>query len=788
MDSPIYPEPTNTNKGLCVQVVKRDGSREDVKLDKLTARVKAMSKGLNIDPLEISKRCASGLHDGISSKRIDDLLATTAAGLTVKNPDYSKVAARILATRHHKETNGFYEAMKVLGKEGILTPDFMELVKLYGKELEETVIDYRRDLLFTYFGYQTLYKKYLRRIKDQIVERPQDLFMRVALANGRHNLEEVKALYEALSLTSGIFGTPNLMNAGTKRAQMSSCFLLGMSDDSIPGIYDTLKDCALISQSAGGIGIHASNIRAKGSLIRASQRKGSGIIPMLKNFDDTAAYVDQGGARPGAFAIYLEPWHPDILDFLSAKDPTSAEERRLKNLFLALWVNDLFMERVSKNEDWSLFCPSDCPDLQDLLGDEFKAAYEAYEAKGLARHKLPARDLYEKIILTQIKSGQPYIGFKDHANKKSNQKNLGTIKSSNLCIEVVQYSDKNETAVCNLASMALPTFVQNGEFQFKSFGKAVEVFTRALNNVIDITYYPIKTAEASNKKHRPIGLGVQGLADVFMMLDLPYSSAKARELNKDIFECMYYHALKASLELAKRDGKYSSFDSSPAAKGELQFDLWGVQPSENYDWSGLKEEIKKHGLRNSLLIALMPTASTSQILGNTESFEPLTSNIYSREINGGDFIVVNEILVKKLQSLNLWIPQIIEKILANNGSIQSITEIPESVRDVFKTVWEIKQKDCLEMAADRGAYVCQSQSMNLWMAEPDFAKISSAIMTAWKLGLKTGNYYVRIRAGSDAAKIGQVALMQVKQEPSEEDKAGMVCSLDNPGACEACSS
>lgn len=762
-----------------MQVVKRDGRKEDVKLDKLTSRVKALAKGLDIDPLEISKRCANGLYDGISSKEVDDLLATTAAGLAVRGPDYSKVAARILVSRHHKETTGFYESMKTLAKEGLLTPEYLDLVKAHGKELE-SYIDYKRDWSFNHFGFTTLYKKYLMSIKGTVIERPQDLYMRVALAIHQNDLDEVKALYDDLSLGRDSFGTPTQTNAGTSRPQMSSCFLLGIQSDSIVGIYDTLKETALISQSAGGVGLHVSNVRAKGSLIKSSQRKGSGIIPMLKNFDDTAAYVDQGGKRKGAFAIYLEPWHADVLDFLASKDPTTTEEKRLPNLFLALWVNDLFMKRVEADLDWSLFCPTDCPDLQELVGDEFEAAYVQYEARGLARKTLKARELYQKMMHIQYKAGNPYVGFKDHANRKSNQKNLGTIKSSNLCIEIVQYSDPNEIAVCNLGSMALPAFVKDGAFDFKLFGRSVEIMVKALNRVIDRTYYPVQKAKNSNLNHRPIGLGVQGLADVFMLLKLPYSSAKARELNKSIFEAMYFHALKASVELSKKEGRYSSFEGSPASKGILQFDMWGVTPSENHDWEGLKREIVEHGLRNSLLTALMPTASTAQILGNTESFEPLTSNIYTREIGGGEFIVVNDILVKELTSLGLWTTEIRNKILAQDGSIQGIAEIPESVREVYKTVWEIKQKDCLEMAADRGAYICQSQSMNLWMSEPNVAKLSSALMHAWKLGLKTGTYYVRSKAGASGAKVGQTALGE------EETKSQMVCSLDRPEDCEAC--
>lgn len=776
-----------------MQVIKRDGRKEDVKLDKLTSRVKALSKGLEIDSIEISKRCANGLHDGISSKQIDDLLATTAEGLAVKSPDYSKVAGRILVSRHHKETPGFYEAMKLLGKKKIhtlknghtkefqiLEDGFNSRVKKYGKELEE-YIDYKRDMNLSYFGFTTLYKKYLLSLDGRVIERPQDMYMRVALAIHQDDIEEVKNLYNELSFGLDSFGTPSFLNGGTVRPQMSSCFLMGIESDSINGIYDTLKETALISQSAGGVGLHVSNVRAKGSLINTSQRKGSGIIPMLKNFDDTAAYVDQGGKRPGAFAVYLEPWHADILDFLAAKDPTTTEKRRLPTLFLALWVNNLFMKRVKNKEDWSLFCPTDCPDLQDLVGDDFEKAYIDYEKKGLARNTIPAQELYLKIMHVQYKAGSPYIGFKDHSNNKSNQKNLGTIKSSNLCIEIVQYSDKDEIAVCNLGSVALPKFIKDGVFDFKMFGKSVETMIKALNKVIDRTYYPVPKAKYSNMRHRPVGLGVQGLADVFMLMDLPYSSPKARELNKEIFETMYFHALKASVELAKKEGKYETFEGSPASQGLLQFDLWNVKPSDRHDWAELKEEIKKHGLRNSLLLALMPTASTAQILGNTESFEPLTSNIYTREIGGGEFIVVNEILVNKLISLGLWTVEIRNKILAQDGSIQGILEIPESVREVFRTVWEIKQKDCLEMAADRGAFICQSQSMNLWMSEPNVGKLSSALMYAWELGLKTGTYYVRSKSAASGAKIGQTALGS-----EEKMKADMVCSLDNPGDCEAC--
>ncbi|HCB46593.1 MAG TPA: ribonucleoside-diphosphate reductase subunit alpha, partial [Algoriphagus sp.] len=681
-------------------------------------------------------------------------------------------------------------------------PEVYGIIKKNAAKLD-AAIDYKRDFGYDYFGYKTLERSYLIRLDGKVVERPQHMLMRVAVGIHKEDLDSVIETYNLLSEKWFTHATPTLFNAGTPKPQLSSCFLLTMKDDSIDGIYDTLKQCAKISQSAGGIGLSIHHVRAKGSYIKGTNGVSNGIVPMLRNFDMTARYVDQGGGkRKGSFAIYLEPWHADIKDFLELKRNHGKEEMRARDLFYALWIPDLFMKRVEQNETWSLFCPNECPGLSDCYGEEFEKLYEKYEREGKARETIKAQELWFEVLESQIETGTPYMLYKDAANGKSNQKNLGTIKSSNLCTEIIEYTAPDEVAVCNLASLALPKFVTQGpdgklSFDHQKLYEITKVATRNLNKVIDVNYYPVEEAKRSNFRHRPIGLGVQGLADAFIMLRMPFDSPEAKGLNEDIFETIYYAAVETSMELAKVQGTYETYEGSPASKGELQFDMWGVTPKSNrWNWTELKEKVKKYGLRNSLLVAPMPTASTSQILGNNECFEPYTSNIYTRRTLSGEFIVVNKHLMKDLIKLGLWNDNMRNRLISTNGSVQDVPGIPQHIKDIYKTVWEISQKVIIDMAADRGAYICQSQSMNVFLQDPNFGKLTSMHFYAWKKGLKTGMYYLRSQAAAAAIKF---TLDKSALEP-KEDKAqvetvtkstkqeAVQCSLDNPDDCEMCGS
>ncbi|SFO71854.1 ribonucleoside-diphosphate reductase alpha chain [Algoriphagus ornithinivorans] len=796
-------------------VIKRDGRRESVRFDKITARIENLCYELDpkfIQPIEVAKKVIDGLYDGVTTSELDNLAAEVCASLTVKHPDYAILAARIAISNLHKTTSqSFSNTMKrlytyvnpITGENAaLIDPEVYGIIKKNAAKLD-AAIDYKRDFGYDYFGYKTLERSYLIRLDGKVVERPQHMLMRVAVGIHKEDLESVIETYNLLSEKWFTHATPTLFNAGTPKPQLSSCFLLTMKDDSIDGIYDTLKQCAKISQSAGGIGLSIHHVRAKGSYIKGTNGVSNGIVPMLRNFDMTARYVDQGGGkRKGSFAIYLEPWHADIKDFLELKRNHGKEEMRARDLFYALWIPDLFMKRVEQNETWSLFCPNECPGLSDCYGEEFEKLYEKYEREGKARETIKAQELWFEVLESQIETGTPYMLYKDAANGKSNQKNLGTIKSSNLCTEIIEYTAPDEVAVCNLASLALPKFVTQGPdgklfFDHQKLYEITKVATRNLNKVIDVNYYPVEEAKRSNFRHRPIGLGVQGLADAFIMLRMPFDSPEAKGLNEDIFETIYYAAVETSMELAKVQGTYETYEGSPASKGELQFDMWGVTPKSNrWNWTELKEKVKKFGLRNSLLVAPMPTASTSQILGNNECFEPYTSNIYTRRTLSGEFIVVNKHLMKDLIKLGLWNDNMRNRLISTNGSVQDVPAIPQHIKDIYKTVWEISQKVIIDMAADRGAYICQSQSMNVFLQDPNFGKLTSMHFYAWKKGLKTGMYYLRSQAAAAAIKF---TLDKSALEP-KEDKAqvetvtkstkqeAVQCSLDNPDDCEMCGS
>jgi len=810
-----------------MQVIKRTGRKEDVSFDKITARIKKLCYGLSSDYvnyIEIAKKVILGLYDGVSTTELDNLAAETAATMAAIHPDYAQLAARIAVSNLHKNTDkSFSQTMKDLyhyidpktgEKAGLISDEIFNIIWKHRNELDSAII-YDRDYDFDYFGFKTLERSYLLRMEGKVVERPQHMLMRVAV--GIHG-EDIAAAVETYNLMSEkwfIHATPTLFNAGTPKPQMSSCFLLTMTDDSINGIFETLQRCALISQSAGGIGLSVHNIRATGSYIKGTGGSSNGIIPMLKVFNDTARYVDQGGGkRKGAFAVYLEPWHADVFEFLELKKNHGKEELRARDLFYAMWIPDLFMERVRDDGDWSLFCPNEAPGLFDCWGGEFEALYHKYEREGRARKVVRAQDLWFAILESQIETGTPYILYKDAANRKSNQQNLGTIRSSNLCTEIMEYTSADEVAVCNLASISLSKFVkEEGVYDFDQLVEITRVVTRNLNKVIDINYYPIEEARRSNMRHRPIGIGVQGLADAFILMRYAFDSPEARQLNRDIFEAIYFAALTESCELAIRDGAYETFAGSPASKGELQFDLWGEQPSSRWDWAGLKKRIVKHGLRNSLLVAPMPTASTSQIMGNNECFEPYTSNIYTRRTLSGEFIIVNKHLLKDLIGLGLWSDEMKHKLMAANGSVQHIDEIPPHIKELYKTVWEISQKVIIDLAADRGAFICQSQSMNLFVENANFGKLSSMHFYAWQRGLKTGMYYLRSKAAVDPIKftVTQEAQQQAAQQKiaagagasqavavesnqpgtatatyMEPMAEGKVCSLDDPD-CVMCS-
>jgi len=740
-----------------MMVTKRDGNKEPVSLDKITNRVSVLSTGLAIDPITVAQKAIPGLFNDITSTEIDNYLAETAAALTVEHPDYSNLAARIKANALHKETPGFIIASKNLYEDGLLKKAYYNKVTANAEAIE-SIIDYDRDYSFDYFALTTLTRAYLLKYDNKTIERPQDLWMRVALTVSCDSFDfnKVKETYNNLSNGMYTHATPTLFNSGLKMQQLSSCFLISMEDDSIEGIFNTIKDCALISKTAGGIGMHAHNIRASGSRIKSTNGKSNGLIPFLKIFNETAKSVDQGGGkRKGSFAVYLEPWHADIEKFLELRKNTGAEEFRARDLFYALWIPDLFMQRVENDEEWTLMSEHECPGLSDHYSEAFEKLYTKYEKDLPHLKKIKARNLMSKIIEAQIETGQPYMLYKDSINEKSNQKNIGVIKSSNLCAEIVEYSSKNETAVCNLASIALPKFIdkKNKKYDYKKLYQTAKLATKNLDQVIDINFYPTDKTSTSNNLHRPIGLGVQGLSDVFFILSIPHDSEKAAKINKLIFETIYFASLEASMELAKEKGAYSSFKGSPLSEGKFQFDLWKIKPSNMWDWESLSTKIKKFGVRNSLTTACMPTASTGIILGNTETFQIQTSNIYKRQTLSGEFLLVNRHLVKELSKRNLWDKEIRDNIILANGSVQNIPNFPDDLKEIYKTVWETSQRTVIDMATDRAPFIDQTQSMNLWLSNPTFGKVNSMHMYAWKKGLKTGMYYLRSRSAVDAVKV-----------------------------------
>ena len=748
-------------------VVKRDGRKEPIMFDKITARIRKLNYGLNplVDPVRVAMRVIEGLYDGVTTSELDNLAAEIAATMTTTHPDYAKLAARISVSNLHKNTKkSFSETMEDLynyinprtGKKApLLSDEVYKIIKKNADKLDSSII-YNRDFGYDFFGFKTLERSYLLKLNGKIVERPQHMLMRVSIGIHLDDIESALETYELMSKRYFTHATPTLFNSGTPKPQMSSCFLLTMKEDSIDGIYDTLKQTAKISQSAGGIGLSIHNVRATGSYIAGTNGTSNGIVPMLRVFNDTARYVDQGGGkRKGSFAIYVEPWHADIFDFLELKKNHGKEEMRARDLFYAMWTPDLFMKRVEEDSNWTLMCPNECPDLYNLHGEEFDKLYEKYESEGRGRKTIKARELWEKILESQIETGTPYMLYKDSANRKSNQKNLGTIRSSNLCTEILEYTSSDEVAVCNLASIALPMFVKDGNFDHKSLFDVTVRVTKNLNRVIDRNYYPVKEAENSNFRHRPVGLGVQGLADTFIMLRLPFTSDKAKELNQEIFETLYFAAVTASVQEAKKDGVYQTYNGSPISKGEFQHNLWGIKDEDlsgRWDWSGLRKKVKKHGVRNSLLVAPMPTASTSQILGNNECFEPYTSNIYTRRVLSGEFIVVNKHLLEDLVKLGLWNEEMKQELMRNNGSIQNIETIPENIKELYRTVWEMSMKDIIDMSRHRGYFIDQSQSLNLFMEGATMAKLTSMHFYGWKSGLKTGMYYLRTKSAVDAIK------------------------------------
>jgi len=828
-------------------VLKRDGHKELVKFDKITARVQKLCYGLSnhVDSVAVAMKVINGLYDGVTTSELDNLAAEVAASMTVRHPEYAQLAARIAISNLHKNTKkSFSETMKDLyfyinpetnEEAPLLADDVYEIIQK-NKELLDSTIIYDRDFGYDYFGFKTLERSYLLRINGAIAERPQHMILRVAIGIHKEDIEAAIETYDLMSKRYFTHATPTLFNSGTPKPQMSSCFLLTMKDDSIDGIYDTLKQTAKISQSAGGIGLSIHNVRATGSYIRGTNGTSNGIVPMLKVFNDTARYVDQGGGRrKGSFAIYLEPWHGDIFEFLEMKKNTGKEEMRARDLFYAMWIPDLFMKRVEEDADWTLMDPNECKGLYDSYGEKFVKLYEGYEAEGKGRRTVKAREIWQKILESQIETGTPYIMYKDACNEKSNQKNLGTIRSSNLCTEILEYTAPDEVAVCNLASVALPQFIVDDKFDHQLLFDITYKITKNLNEIIDRNYYPVAEARKSNMRHRPIGIGVQGLADTFIKMRYPFTSAEAKQLNKDIFETLYYASLTASKDLAKADGAYETYEGSPISQGIFQFNMWGVNESElsgRWDWNKMREDIKEHGVRNSLLLAPMPTASTSQILGNNECFEPYTSNIYTRRVLSGEFIVVNKHLLMDLVNLGLWNDDVKNEMMKANGSIQHIDAIPNNIKELYKTVWEMSMRDIIDMSAERGLFIDQSQSLNLFVEEPNMGKLTSMHFYAWKKGLKTGMYYLRTKAASSAIKFTvsknvksevtpvtetekQVTTLETETEVVEVKKeenvapvsitdvnevklpqAGKVysaqdsitCSVDNPDECEACGS
>ena len=783
-------------------VVKRDGRKEAVKFDKITARVIKMCYGLDpmVSPEAVAMKVIEGLYDGVSTTDLDNLAAEVAAAKTTEHPDYALLASRIAVSNLHRETKKtFSDVMTDLyeyldpktGQNAALLSEEVYKIVVNNREVLDSSIIYDRDFRYDYFGFKTLTRSYLMKLEGEIAERPQHMLMRVSLGIHKNDIKSAIATYNLMSEGWFTHATPTLFNSGTPKPQMSSCFLLTMKEDSIPGIYDTLKSCAQISQSAGGIGLSIHNVRATGTYIKGTNGTSNGIVPMLRVFNDTARYVDQGGGkRKGSFAIYLEPWHADVFDFLDLRKNHGKEEQRARDLFFALWIPDLFMKRVKNNEKWTLMCPHECPGLADTHSEAFEALYTKYESEGKGRKTINAQDLWFKILESQIETGTPYMLYKDAANAKSNQQNLGVIKSSNLCTEIIEYTAPDEVAVCNLASLALPKYIsEQGTFDHDKLFEVTYQATLNLNKIIDENYYPVEEAKNSNLRHRPIGLGVQGLADAYILLGLPFESEEARTLNREVFETIYFASMTASKDLAIKEGPYSTFEGSPVSKGVFQFDMWGVTPSARWEWDLLKEEVKQHGVRNSLLLAPMPTASTAQILGNNECFEPYTSNIYTRRVLSGEFIIVNKHLLKDLVKEGLWNMDMRQKIMAANGSVQHIPEIPSRIKELYKTAWEISQKAIIDQAADRGAFICQSQSLNIFMEQANFGKLTSMHFYGWEKGLKTGMYYLRTKAATDAIKF--TIDKSVVEEPSvsslEDQQAAIACSLENPDNCEMCS-
>ncbi|XP_026732312.1 ribonucleoside-diphosphate reductase large subunit [Trichoplusia ni] len=789
-------------------VLKRGGRMEEVHIDKITSRIKKLCYGLNmdfVDPVSITLKVISGIYSGVTTVELDNLAAETAATMTTDHPDYAILAARLVISNLHKETKKhFSDVMTDLynivnphtKKRTPMISDFHYNIIVKNKEKLDSAIVYDRDFKYNYFGFKTLERSYLLKINNKVAERPQHMLMRVSIGIHGEDIEAAINTYNLLSEKYFTHASPTLFSAATPRPQLSSCFLIAMKDDSIEGIYDTLKQCALISKSAGGIGLHVHCIRSKGTYIAGTNGVSNGLVPMLRVYNNTARYVDQGGnKRPGAFAIYLEPWHADIFEFLDLKKNTGKEEVRARELFYALWIPDLFMRRVESNQDWSIMCPHECPGLADCWGEEFDTLYEKYEKEGRFVKQVRAQVLWKAIIEAQVETGTPYMLYKDSCNRKSNQKNLGTIKCSNLCTEIVEYTSADEIAVCNLASIALNMFVnEDKSYNFIKLKEVAKIITQNLNKIIDVNYYPVPEARNSNMRHRPIGIGVQGLADAFVLMRLPYESEAAIKLNQQIFETIYYGALEASCELAEKNGAYETYEGSPASQGVLQYDMWNKVPTDLWDWASLKEKIAKHGLRNSLLLAPMPTASTAQILGNNESFEPFTSNIYQRRVLSGEFQVVNHHLLRDLTDADLWDEEMKNLIIHNNGSIQNIEAIPKDIRDLYKTVWEISVKTTIQMAADRGAFIDQSQSFNIHVAEPNYGKLTSIHFYAWKMGLKTGMYYLRTKPAANAiqftvdkSKVKNKA-MNGKTEVDDANMAAITCSLQNRDECMSCGS
>ena len=783
-------------------VVKRDGHKEPIMFDKITARIKKLCYDLNslVDPVRVAMRVIEGLYDGVTTSELDNLASEIAATMTTSHPDYAQLAARISVSNLHKNTKkSFSETMTDLyqyvnprtGKDAPLLSDEVYKIIQKNKEALDSSIIYNRDFGYDFFGFKTLERSYLLKLNGEIVERPQHMLMRVSVGIHMEDIDSVLETYELMSKRFFTHATPTLFNSGTPKPQMSSCFLLAMQDDSIDGIYDTLKQTAKISQSAGGIGLSIHNVRATGSYISGTNGTSNGIVPMLRVYNDTARYVDQGGGkRKGSFAIYIEPWHADIFDFLDLRKNHGKEEMRARDLFYAMWTPDLFMKRVEADAEWTLMCPNECPDLYKCHSDEFDTLYTKYESEGKGRKTIRARELWEKILESQIETGTPYMLYKDAANRKSNQKNLGTIRSSNLCTEIMEYTSPDEVAVCNLASIALPMFIKDGAFDHDELFRVTKQVTKNLNRVIDRNYYPVQEAENSNMRHRPVGLGVQGLADAFIKLRLPFTSQEAKDLNQEIFETLYFAAVTASVEEAEKDGPYSTYKGSPMSKGEFQHNMWGIKDNDlsgRWDWAELRKKVKKHGVRNSLLVAPMPTASTSQILGNNECFEPYTSNIYTRRVLSGEFIVVNKHLLEDLVELGLWTEDMKQELMRSNGSVQQIEGIPADIKELYKTVWELSMKDIIDMSRHRGYFIDQSQSLNLFMEGATMAKLTSMHFYAWKSGLKTGMYYLRTKSAVDAikftlsnkekAEVPATAAAVAAQAPLNSDKATKVAPV-----------